>query len=85
MKVEPKIPVPPNVVKVSTLKQGSCFISDGRLHMLIDEDPLAVDLSTGDEYDYEDNYLVVPVAAQVTWSEKKSKAGKKKITKTNEQ
>lgn len=76
MKIKPKIPPSSDKIQISSLNIGDCFIADGELHMLLEEDPKSVHLQTGGETEWGEDYCVIPVICEITWAKKIKKKKK---------
>lgn len=73
MKIKPKIPKDKDFTQIKDLKKGECFLADGELHLLTNDDPEAVNLETGQISNWSEYNEVIPVNVLATWERKPHK------------
>jgi len=73
MKIKPKIPQNKDFTCINDLKRGECFICDGELHLLTNEDPAAVNLATGTISAWNEYAEIIPVEVEIVWERKPHK------------
>lgn len=70
--ISPKIPISQRAVRIDSLKQGDFFLFGAHLHILTDNDPVALIISETIEgtVTFDDEDMVIPVNVEIKWSYK---------------
>lgn len=70
-KISPPVPKSKELVEVGSLSCGDFFLEGGELCILYDDDPVAIEIATGNILELSSNIMVIPVVCTIKWEYKK--------------